>query len=407
MPKNKYNKPIRKILFALLLIVGICLLFVLIRAPYLPHAIKSSYFRGQNGPGIYDLEVSAYARIKTSDSVELERSKHLFQMADFPEFAKYNKDLGTIAFLISSNDQIILEHYSSEHNKQKISNSFSMAKTVVSLLVGLAVDEGKIEGLDDKLTKYIPEAKGKYAEHVTIRHLLQMAAGTDWKESSKSAFSDNAAAYYTRDLSKKIFKTKFIDPPGKYYDYQSGNTQFLAIILERVYGKGVAELTQDKIWMPMQMSNGAYWSMDQEDGIEKAYCCLYATAEDFLKLGELILHRGKYRERQIIPEWYLDEMVQSKAQRLKTSRHINELYGLHIWTYERLDDPLIFFRGILGQYIIISPKYHWVAVRLGHERLPSYTAAEVDKDHLNMEGQTKDFVQYVKFVDEIIQLSYK
>ena len=404
------HKPLRtrhKILLSILIVFLLLTGVVLFCAPYLPHAIKSSYFRGQNGPGIYDLNVSASREIQSANEQVFPRSQAQFQMNDFRSLQSYSQKLGTVAFLIARNDEILLEDYADGHSADKVSNSFSMAKTVVSLLMGIAVEEGKVRSLDDKVVQYLPEIKGKHSKEVTIRHLLQMAAGTDWKESSKGPFSDNASAYYGKKLSKQIYDTKFIDQPGKFYDYQSGNTQFLAMILQEVYGKGVAQLTQEKIWKPMQMSHQAYWSMDEEDGVEKAYCCLYATAADFLKLGHLYLYRGRYKDQVIVPEWYMDEMIESRAPRLKTSKHPNELYGLHVWMYQREDDELIYFRGILGQYIIISPKYHWVAVRLGHQRLPNYSAQELKKDNLFMEGQTKDFVEYVKFVDEIIQLSYK
>lgn len=402
MQKNK-----RTLLVKTLWIFFICsLLFggvLIYKYPYLPHAIASSIFRGQNGPGVYDLNISPYKEISTHSPSRVPISIKEIPTSSIDGFDSFNKEWESIAFLVSKEDTLIFEKYFEGHSVDKVSNSFSMAKTVISMLVGIAVDEGVIYSLDDNIRTYLPNYDFQSDFTLTIRDLLQMASGSNWDESRSNAFSDNAAAYYGKDITAFMHNMKVIHKPGVAFNYQSGNTQILGLLLREVYKKDISELVSEKIWSPMEMSHKAYWSADSKRKIEKAYCCLYATAQDFLKLGSLFIYNGQYQSKQIVPEWYIHEMINSKAPELKLSGNVNQLYGLQLWTYNDDSEPLVYFRGILGQYIIISPKNKWVAVRLGKKKGDNIIISSNDKSDLINEGHSKDFIEYVKFAKEIIK----
>ncbi len=378
---------------------------LLFQFPYLPHAINSSFLRGQKGPDIFDLQISPFKKIDPIQKTMVPYYPVQVHKDQIDGFQKYVDETKTIAFLVAVNDSILFEEYFRGYSSKQISNSFSMAKTVISLLIGIAIEEKRIHSLDDPIQDYLSHwnTNGKYKP--SIREVLQMASGLNWTESGGNPFSNNAAAYYGNSINQLMEKVVVVEKPGVYYNYQSGNTQILAMLLKYVYKKGLSDLVNEKIWTPMEMSGTAFWSTDESDFEEKAYCCLYATPKDFLKLGILLANSGVYKGKSIVPSWYINEMSSSKASKIKKSGNSNNLYGLQLWTLEDKEDRLLYFRGILGQYIIVSPQKKWVVVRLGHEKGPNYVASELSNDNLFMEGHSKDFIEYVKFAKIIVNKS--
>jgi CubicO group peptidase (beta-lactamase class C family) len=172
------------------------------------------------------------------------------------------KELETKAFLVLRGDTVLYESYYGDHTKETVSNSFSAAKTVVALLIGIALEEGKIKSLDEPVRNYIPAFKTGGKEKITIRHLLMMSSGLDWEESASNPLSENAESYYGWNLRDLVTNQNAIEPPGKKFNYQSGNSQLLGYIVEKATGKSVSEYTQEKIWKVIGTGHDAYWSMD-------------------------------------------------------------------------------------------------------------------------------------------------
>ena len=148
-------------------------------------------------------------------------------------FETYLKDNKTVAFLIIKNDTIQYENYWRDYEKSSIVPSFSMAKSITSILIGCAIDDKLIGSVNDPVTKYIPELKEKGFDKVNIAHLLQMTSGLDFKESYANPFGDAATFYYGTNLRKAIGKMKLKAEPGQQFEYVSGNTQLLGLVLER------------------------------------------------------------------------------------------------------------------------------------------------------------------------------
>ncbi len=344
---------------------------------YMYKGIVNTYLVGKMGPTIYDLEVFDNSTLTPANNVEfvVHANANTAKISnDDLDFIKENKGR---AFLVMQNDTIIYEQYWDRHNQQEVSNSFSVAKTVVSMLIGIAVEDGDIKSLDDPVANYLPEFEGE-KEKVTIRHLLMMASGLDWTESGADPLSDNAESYYGWDLYGQTTSQELIDEPGKVFRYQSGNSQLLAFVLEAATGKEFGEYADEKIWKRIGTTSNAYWSLDREGGDEKAFCCMYSTARDFARLGQLFLNEGKFNGEQVVPAWYIKEMAQP-CDMVTENGLENRQYGLHVWTYFGAGSPAVYFRGVAGQYIIAIPDEDMVIVRIGEKRTEKY---EIPDDKL-------------------------
>ncbi|MCF8303036.1 MAG: beta-lactamase family protein [Bacteroidales bacterium] len=299
------------------------------------------------------------------------KSKAYGKLRISDDYMKAFKSLETSSYLVIHNDSILYEKYLYGFDTNTISNAFSATKSIVSLLVGIAIDHGYIQSVDQPVGDFIPRFKAGMNRQLTIKHLLTMSSGLNWDESYESPFSVTTQAYYGEDLRDLIKEMEVVDQPGEYYKYQSGNTQLLAFILEKASGKSVSELTEKYLWKPMGATHKALWSLDKKDGMEKAYCCFNATARDFARIGQLIVNDGKWNGRQLISKSYLDQALQP-ASYLKEPLNNNpvDFYGYHWWIMQRHGMKIPYARGILGQYIIPVKEKNMVIVRLGNKRSP-------------------------------------
>lgn len=401
---KKVRRIIRFFLFTFLALFVLVNLFILLSGRlYIYKGILHTYLVGQTGPSIYELDIFPYLTLeKASETKEWLPSKKFNNYELSASDLDFFKSLDTRAFLVFRGDSIVFEQYYDKHHINTVSNSFSAAKTVVALLIGIAIEEGKIKSLDEFVGNYIPEFNSHGKEKITIRHLLMMSSGLDWEESAKNPLSENAESYYGNDLYGLVTRQKAIEEPGKRFNYQSGNSQLLGFILEKATGISLAEYTQEKIWKRIGTEHDSYWSLDKEGGDEKAFCCLYATARDFGRLGKLILQEGKWEGKQIVPLWYMKEM--NKVPELTTDEGVeNQRYGLHIWTYFGEKNPVYYCRGIKGQYIISIPAENLVIVRLGLNRKDNFVIPEdrkSDKDYFEKNeakiGHPSDLFRIIK-----------
>ena len=374
------KKTTRFFLYTILAIFILANIFIILSGRfYIYKGIRHTYLAGQSGPSIYELDIFAHTTLAKADStIKWIPASNFNKNQPTALDLSFMNSLETRAFLVFKGDSIVYEKYFDKHAINTVSNSFSAAKTVVALLVGIAVDEGKIKSLDEPVFNYIPEFSNNGKEKITIRHLLMMSSGLDWEESASNPLSDNAESYYGSNLYGLVTRQKAITPPGKAFNYQSGNSQLLGFIVEKATGKSVSEYTQEKIWNRIGTEHEAYWSLDKENGDEKSFCCLYATARDFGRLGKLILQEGRYGKQQVIPLWYMKELC--KIPNLTTEENVpNKRYGLHIWTYQGEKNPIYYCRGIKGQYIISIPTENLVIVRLGLKRNDNFVIPEEQK----------------------------
>ena len=276
------------------------------------------------------------------------------------KLSAYLKKTKTVAFLVIRHDSILFEHYYDGYKKESVVPSFSIAKSFTSALIGCAIADGLITSENDPVVKYIPELKDRNLDGVTIKHLLQMTSGIAFNESYVNPFGDAAKYYYGRNLRKYVFKMKSKVAPGSDWEYHSGNTQLLGVILDKVLkGKTVTTYLQEKIWTPIGMELDASWSIDKKkNGMEKTFCCINSTAHDYAKFGRLYLKNGNWNGQQVIPENWVKMSTKADKSLGGVSFYQNQWW---------IDSPKgeYFAEGILGQVIYVNPASDVIIVRLG------------------------------------------
>lgn len=274
-------------------------------------------------------------------------------------FEDYLIDNKTVAFLIIRNDTILYENYFKKYDEESIVNSFSMAKSFVSALIGCAIEDGYIESTSQPITDYLPELEDNGFDQITIDHLLDMRSGIKFNESYLNPFGEVASFYYGRNLRKQISKLELEITPGTTTNYRSVDTQLLGLLLERALKTmTVTEYLEERIWQPLGMEYDASWSIDKKkDGLEKTFCCLNARARDFAKFGRLYLNQGNWDGRQIVPESWVAESTSIDSTKGEDSYYNNQW-----WIYE---DGIYAAEGHLGQLISVHPENDMIFVRLG------------------------------------------
>jgi CubicO group peptidase (beta-lactamase class C family) len=277
-------------------------------------------------------------------------------------FEEYLEGNHTVAFIIIQNDTIQYEQYFGKYHPEAVVPSFSVAKSVLSILIGCAIDEQLIASVTEPVSNYIPELKSKGFDKVTIEHLLQMTSGLKFSESYANPFGDAATFYYGTNLRKAISKMKLKAAPGTNFEYLSGNTQLLGLVLERALkGKTISAYLEEKLWKPLAMEYDASWSIDRpQEGLEKTFCCLNARARDYAKIGKLYLQKGRWEGQQIVSEQWVEQ-----STRIDTTAGSVAYYQYQWWLPGRSGDFMA--QGILGQYIYVHPKKNLIIVRLGRK----------------------------------------
>jgi CubicO group peptidase (beta-lactamase class C family) len=278
--------------------------------------------------------------------------------------------LETVAYLVIKDDAILYEEYWDHYSERSLSNSFSMAKSVIALLIGIAHDEGKIKSLDEPIGNYLEDYKEGFARETSIRDVLMMSSGSSWDESYSSLFSITTKAYYGSNLEKLLHnEVKITNQPGKIWNYKSGDTQMLAFILQKATGEHVADYASKKLWQPIGAELSAPWSLDHKDGNEKAFCCIYSNARDFARIGKLMLDSGSWNGRQLISKEFVRQALAPNDLLYDDdpSTHVTT-YGYQWWLMKYRDHPVFYMRGLLGQYVFVIPDQRMIIVRLGKQR---------------------------------------
>jgi CubicO group peptidase (beta-lactamase class C family) len=281
------------------------------------------------------------------------------------EQLQFFRDRETKAFIVVQNGELVFEQYWDEFGADTISGSFSMAKSVISLLIGKAIEEQYIKSVDQHVSEFLPEYLFVKGREVTIKDLLTMSAGFDWSEMYINPFTLTTEAYYGNDLNATLAKLGMKDEPGKVWNYQSVSTQVLGNILVKATGKSVTQYATEKLWQPLHMEQQALWSTDHANGMEKAFCCLSATARDYAKLGQLVLQGGRWDSTQVIPAAYIKEATSPATYLLNKKNQPVNHYGYQFWIMHHKNLTIPYFCGIIGQFIFVIPEKNAVIVRLG------------------------------------------
>ena len=308
---------------------------------------------------------------KFFDNVEIKKSSLPFE---WPKHKLYNqigssktldsvhKKNETVAFLIIKNDSIIKEDYFLGYDENSMTNSFSMSKSIISFLFLKSIEEGTIPSLNSRLTDYFPSFNERNGSNVTLSDLSTMSSGLVWEENYKDLMGITAQAYVTKDLNKLMMGSKFSGISGDKFKYLSGNTQLLAMAIEKANNSTIQELTYRWLWNPMGAKNDAFWMIDsKEKNMTKAYCCLSSNAKDFAKVGLVYKNFGKINEQKLIDSSFI-------SMSIKPRFNSNPIYGYGIWIGKQNNIDFFSLRGHQGQYVIVIPKENIIIVRLGKRK---------------------------------------
>ncbi|GAA4139042.1 serine hydrolase [Sphingobacterium kyonggiense] len=280
---------------------------------------------------------------------------------DYP-FEDFLKEQNTVAFLVIQRDSLLYEQYWDGYTDSSMIASFSMAKSITSILIGCAIEDKLIESVEEPITRYIPELKANGFDDVKIKHLLQMTSGLDFREGYINPFGEVASFYYGTNLTKAIGKLKLKRKPGEAFEYVSGNTQLLGFVLDRALkDQSITSYLEEKLWKPMGMEYPATWSLDRKNGIEKTFCCINARARDFAKLGRLYLNKGNWNGKQLVPVNWVKESTKAEIKEGSVP------YYQYQWWLPSNNGEFI-AQGILGQFIYVNPQKDLIIVRLGKKQ---------------------------------------
>jgi CubicO group peptidase (beta-lactamase class C family) len=352
----------KKFFMYLLAITVLAGAVVLAKYPYLMKGVTKIYLKGHKTSYISDYPEYPKRLVPNGTVKEWPLHKDYNKFSPSGRLEKWNDQFGTAAFVVIKNDSILFEKYYTGYTKDSLSNSFSMAKSIIMTLLFKAIQDGYIKSLDQKLVDFFPEFKGKYAGEVTLRHLAAMSSGSNWVENYYSPFNITAEAYFTDDLDKMILdKVSFDNPPGKKWYYSSGDTQILGMVIRKATGKTLSGYLSESFWKPMGMRKYAYWNLDREDGMEKAFCCLNSNARDFSRFGKLYLHKGNWEGKQLLDSAFVEQAVTPVFDNMPR-------YGLQWWIFDHNGIKGFMMRGHLGQYVMVVPDEKVIITRLGRRK---------------------------------------
>jgi len=275
----------------------------------------------------------------------------------------YMNDYRVQGVIVIQDNQIRLEKYADDTNQETLWTSFSVAKSVSSMLVGVALKEGAIQSLEDPLSKYINEFDGYDYGKVTVRQLLTMTSGIEWNEDYEDANSDVGQMYKAHCQGAESHILTYMKPlqfaykPGTHWNYSTGETDLVGILVQKATGISLAEYLSEKIWKPFGMESDAYWLADECSNLNLGGSGLSASLRDFARLGTLMLNNGKIGKEDIISEDYMKDAT-SLLQQVNDE---GDGYGYLWW---RFKDGSYGAFGIFGQMIYINPHKNLVIAQM-------------------------------------------
>ncbi|WP_281847413.1 serine hydrolase domain-containing protein [Olleya namhaensis] len=356
-------KFIKKLLKVLAVFFGIVIATLYITdTDYLIKAVRTIYMRGHTTAFLDDYKKFDNQVIQNGTPQPWPNHENYNTTTETSILQKANKEYRTVAYVIIKNDSIWFENYYDGYNKDSKSNSFSMAKSYVSGLMGKAIMDGYIKSLDQPVCDFLPAFCDGDAAKMTVGDLSSMASGTNWDEAYYSPLSITTRAYFDDDLQKVMNGLKVVTTPGQAFKYASGDTQMLAMVIEKATGKKMYNYLTESFWKPLGSENPTLWQLDSaEDDLVKAYCCIASNAKDFARFGKLYKDHGKWNGQQILDSAFV-------AKSLKPRFPSSPEYGYGWWLKNQNNKDFYMMRGHLGQYVIVQPEDNVIIVRLGHQK---------------------------------------
>lgn len=265
----------------------------------------------------------------------------------------------TQGVVVVRHGKIVAEWYGADSDASRYAASWSMAKSMTSALVGIALEEGAIPSLDVSIASYVPSWAGTDHAAITLRDVLHMSSGLDWDETYNLGSDVQDLVFSMGDSLDVVYARPVAAPPGTVFNYSSGDTMLLSAVLQSATGMSVADYAQQKLFGPLGIT-GAQWWRDTS-GVTLTFCCVDMRSRDFARFGELYLRQGRWHGRTVVPEaWVQQSLTPSPAY---------EGYGFQWWLLGRDDARLpsdtYAAIGVDEQYIYVIPSRDLVIVRSG------------------------------------------
>ena len=309
------------------------------------------------------------------DSISSEQSE--IPLSVFQEAKEYAQNHGSKSLVIQHKGKIVFESYWQETNPDSLFGLHSFTKTMNALLVGHLINDGYIKSIDESVSDYIEEWRDGDKTNITIKHLLHMSGGL--KETfDYSPFSDRIQRAYGTDIVNANLNMDPEIDPGTVFSHNNYNSQILGILIERASEKRYSEYFSEKIWSPLG-SRDAFFFVDRPDGMVHTDCCMWASIRDMIRIGEMLMNKGLFKNKEILPKGWVEQMI--------TPSEPNNNYGMQIWLgneYEErraydarltmyanyhgepyVTDDLFFMDGIGKQRMYMIPSESLVILRTG------------------------------------------
>ena len=287
------------------------------------------------------------------------------------QVSAYVQERNSTGLIVMHRGEVVLEEYWQGHDADSAFNAMSMSKTIVGLLVGVAIAEGHIDTMDDPVTQYIPEWSQDERANITLRDLLYMQSGLRNERRTDTPFSDLVQMYLGSDVARVALNIPSVSPQGQAFEYNNVNTQILAIVLQRATQMPYADYLSTRLWQPLGASDASVW-LDRPQGNAKTFCCLFATIHDWARVGQMLLNQGRVEQTQVIPSDWIQQML--------TPSPLESTFGTHIWIKARTPDhpnvdqgatqPFLapdtfYLDGRDLQRVYVIPSQELVIVRMG------------------------------------------
>lgn len=368
----------------LLVVLGIGLALFLLRpwSDYKPLRMNSLFHPAQRAENFRHMD-----RIFPARYIEPSARPFVFARAERPLSVNYTVEgrrisleeaierLQMTGLLVIQDDKILYERYFQGADAQSQFTSWSVAKSFVATLVGMALADGRLRSLDDPITDYVPALRDSGYDGVSIRHILQMASGVEFDETYGKRSSDINRFFMKvfvlgRSADRVVAGYERGLMPGQVFHYISIDTHALGMLLRVLYDQPLAELLAERIWQPLGMEGPAYWNIDEDSagGVEIAFCCLNARLRDYAKLGRLYLSQGRWNGQQLLPEGWVREATVPQgpawAPGASPYHYGPRGYGYQWWVPQDYQQEY-FAAGVWGQYVYVSEPDRLIIARTG------------------------------------------
>ena len=289
---------------------------------------------------------------------------------------------GTSAFLIIRNDSILFEKYYNDYHRDSLSQIFSLTKAITTTLIGIAIDEGKIESIEQPVSDFIPEFANDDRSKIKVKHMLQMTTGLNFND--RKNLIKLSRLYYHNNAKKYMYKIGMKYDPGINFDYSSMTTFMLGHVLEVATGQSFAEYLQEKLWEPLEMKNSALMNVTKKAGDAQAFGGLASTAIDIAKFGRLYLNKGNWNGQQLVSEdWISHANIRDTTEGswwgynygfwMNTNRELEGYYKEDRSgpppNEEVMQQTEFFAAGYKAQMLYMNPDHNTMIIRMGiHEK---------------------------------------